>query len=259
MGVRSLWIAAVAMLVVGGCVTNDGGGLPRAVDLPPGTTFTDRIRVGQHVVPLPPGEWILAAVEGGRSNMIDGSMRTPLVNVVLVRPGDRPDEKFVNEMIMFVANVDAQFVQWVPDAQCRSDAGKLFMLNGFKSEQDQLCVVVVAGTASWGVFLGQTQLSRNLVEWLRTGGYSTAPESLLVTRIRHVYHADLLAMIHFSTARNLGVRSARDADWEPAARARNAQIDKVFNDHVAWTREWATVLRNALEGRLPAPKSAAAN
>ncbi len=257
MGVRSLWIAAVAMLVVGGCVTNDGGGLPRAVDLPPGTTFTDRIRVGQHVVPLPPGEWILAGVEDAKSNMIDGSMRTPIARVVLIRPGDRPDDKSVNEMMLIVANGDSQLVEWVADQQCQSDAGKLYMQNGFRSERDQLCITVVAATASWGVILGQSPLSQNVVGWLRAGGYSSGPESMLVTRFRVVSGNNLLATFHFSTARELGVRSARDADWQPSARTRNAEIDKIFNERVAWAREWAPVLRSAVDGRLPPPKSTA--
>jgi hypothetical protein len=247
--VRSTVLFVAAMLA--GCVADKNAGIPGVPGQPVGSVFTDKIRIGRSVAPLPPGEWILAGTTGDRSQMVDGSMRTQLTSAILVKAGSGTASRPVDGMVYLAANNDAQPVEWLQDQFCIANTDRrLFVEHVFKANTDQFCLAVYPYTTNWNYNRATDSVDLRAADWMKSQNFGMAPEQFLAARYRIVRDSDFMVAIYYTPNRLIGAPNARDANWQPGVRS--AELEKALAGHIASSKDWTNQVRATFEGKLPA-------
>lgn len=222
---------------------------PSAHLMPIGSVFQDRIQVGRSTIPLPPGDWILAAARDGRSQMVDGAMRTPLAQIQLYKLSQGNAARDVEGMIMVTANIDTQSVYWLRDRECES-SNSLYVKNEWNGDQDQKCMYIRSYTTNWRYGQDWSDLTKAGIDWLASQKVLLTPTNFLFTYYRYVRYSDLVRVWYYTPSRSFGVPVSNDNDWHPISRRSRPDLEKVLSERIAWSEAFATQVRAGFEGKL---------
>jgi len=239
-----------AMLVLVGCTPDQLTQTRSDHTAPIGTVFKDQIQVGRSTVPLPPGEWTLAAAGVEKSGRIDGGMRSDIVQIRLVKLSPSRTTRQIEGFITASANLTTNPVEWSRFPSCeRTDW--LHVNNQWKGNQDQFCMYVRAWATSWRYGQDWSQIDRSAVEWAQSNNIALSPVTFLQTYYRFVRYSDLLNVTYFQPTRELGVSyNTSEADWHPVSRRSRSDLERAFTTHLSWSESWVAQVRAGFEGKL---------
>ncbi len=250
---RALVLTLVAGIV--GC-TPDGLGRPQSAHtMPIGTTFQNTIQVGRATVPLPPGEWVLAAAQEGKSGRLDGGVRNSIPEVHLYKFSQVSGQREIDGTIVASATGSIDNVLWSKDSECaRTDW--LFVDNQWRGDQEQSCTYIRAYSTNWRYGQNWSDISKRAIDWLVAQKIPLNQTTFLLNRFRYVRGPEFVSVYYYASTKSLGLYSTSENDWHPVSRQSRTDAEKIFSERVAWGRAWGPQVLAGLEGKLQSTPTA---
>lgn len=227
------WFILLAGLVIAGCAGQ------QTASFQPGMTVASPLRIGGKSVPLPDGDWVVAATERGYEQMA-----TEMVNVFLLNT--RPNAEIL--AVQASTNLGAYVGGWKQLATCERRDMLFAQPNDGYSHERQACWFVNHVAVS-----GRTKIVADTLDFIRKRGMSFPAVSPYVG-MRVADQTDYLTARFYFDPRvaNLTdprglirVASAWRADRIEQTPPLRAYADRV----IGWGREWFPKVQTGFFGR----------